>query len=114
MAHVYDLSAATWALIPLYGIDNKLAMARVVVQLLNQTVGVNGKQRSPCLGLDGNQSRIYPRRLIFTWFFKEPSQHSCSHSFYFLYFFLTEFPFTYQVCVDCLAFDGVARAYSWH
>ncbi|CAN0193315.1 unnamed protein product [Ascophyllum nodosum] len=55
---------ATWALIPLYGIDNKLAMARVVVQLLNQTVGVNGKQRSPCLGLDVEAEALLAARIL--------------------------------------------------
>lgn len=47
------LPTATWALIPLCGLRKKLSLVRVVLQLLEHTVGVKGEHRSRSLGLEG-------------------------------------------------------------
>lgn len=73
--YVALLPTATWALIPLCGLDKKLSLVRVVLQLLKQTVGVKGEHRSRSLGLEGEVGRDYYD--ISLCFYPRPSSSFC-------------------------------------
>ncbi|CAM9227686.1 unnamed protein product [Scytosiphon promiscuus] len=55
---------ATWAMSPVCGLDNKRVLVRAVVQLLNHTVGVNGRHRSRTLGLGVEAEALLAARIL--------------------------------------------------
>lgn len=57
---VSDAVTATWAVSPICGLDNMRVLVRAVLQLLNHTVGVNGRHRSRTLGLGGEAAVLVP------------------------------------------------------
>lgn len=59
--YVVSTTTATWAISPVCGLDNKRVLVRAVVQLLNHTVGVNGRHRSRTLGLGGEAAALAVR-----------------------------------------------------